>query len=181
MLFNSWIYGAFLALTLAIYWSLPWQRARQWLLAFAGVLFYTYYFPPHVLVIGCFTILIFAATVLAERLTPQSAAGRGRRGLGMHRDPRLLQVPGLPRDSASRSASSVANAWKTDIRAPLAVSFLPSSTSITDRAPPRTIHRADFADFFVFIMFFPTLICGPIKRFNSFHPQIGNVRFSAES
>ena len=182
MLFNSWIYGAFLALTLAVYWSLPWQRARQWLLAFAGVLFYTYYFPPHVLVIGCFTILVFAATVLAERLTPQ---GRGR-ALAVAASACIgilafYKYQGFLRDSALAIGVSVASAWKTDIRAPLAVSFFTFEyVHYLIELRRGTIHRAGFADFFVFIMFFPTLICGPIKRFNSFHPQIAHVRFSAE-
>src|SRR5690349_3608214 len=65
MLFNSWIYGFFLTLAVAIYWALPWWEARHWFLIVAGAVFYAYYYPPHLPIIVGFTALIFLTTVLA--------------------------------------------------------------------------------------------------------------------
>ena len=75
MLFNSWIYAAFLSATLAAYWSLPSVGARQWLLALAGLIFYMHWFPPHLVLICGATITLFATTVVAARIT---RGGRGR-------------------------------------------------------------------------------------------------------
>src|SRR5262249_31752101 len=44
-----------------------------------------------------------------------------------------------------------------------------------------TIARAKISDFFLFILFFPTLICGPIKRFASFQTQVDDAHVSADA
>lgn len=182
MLFNSWIYAAFLAGTFAVYWSLPGHRARQWLLALAGLVFYAHWFPPHVVLICSATIGLFAATVVADRI----AARAGSRILvgaiiaclsilayykyqGFVLD--TLIALGLPRGEL----------WISDVRAPLAVSFFTFEyVHYLIELRRGTIRRGSFADFFLFIMFFPTLICGPIKRFHDFQPQIDTIRWETD-
>ena len=182
MLFNSWIYGAFLALTCVVYWILPSQRARQWLLLLAGVTFYTYYYPPHAIVIGALTVAVFATTLWTERASP----GARRRGLAGAAAACIAvlafyKYQGFFRDSLVAVGVSPASGWNTDIRAPLAVSFFTFEyVHYLIELRRGTIRRAGFLEFFVFIMFFPTLICGPIKRFNTFEPQIDRVRFDPE-
>ncbi len=45
------------------------------------------------------------------------------------------------------------------------------------RASCRRTHPSDF---FAFALFFPTMVAGPIKRFESFQPQIATARVSAQ-
>jgi len=162
--------------------ELPWQRARQWLLLFSGIVFYTYYYPPHAIVIAALTLVVFAASVVADHLN-----SRARRRLLAAAAVACVGVltfykyQGFLRDSLVILGVSAANAWKTDIRAPLAVSFFTFEyVHYLIELRRGTVRRAGFLDFSVFIMFFPTLICGPIKRFNTFEPQIGHTVLRAD-
>ena len=48
MLFNSLAFFALLLPTVALYWSLPWQKGRLWLLLAASLFFYGYHHWPSV-------------------------------------------------------------------------------------------------------------------------------------
>jgi alginate O-acetyltransferase complex protein AlgI len=183
MLFNSWIYAFFLALTCLLYWSLPWRAARQWLLIGAGMAFYAYYYPPHLWVIAGFTILIFVVTVAADGRRPTTRGrllgGAAALCIGVLA---YFKYQGFLRDSLAALGWPDLTAWgTTDVRVPLAVSFFTFEyVHYLIELRRGTIARARFADFLLFIMFFPTLICGPIKRFNDFQPQIGRGRFDPD-
>ena len=182
MLFNTWIYAFFLALTCLLYWSAPGRLARQWLLIAAGMVFYAHYYPPHLWVIVGFTALVFGVTVVADgkprRLGASCSAGAIAVCLGLLA---FFKYQGLLRDSLTTLGWPGAEAWTgADVRVPLAISFFTFEyVHYLIELRRGTIARAPFADFFLFIMFFPTLICGPIKRFNDFQPQIGRAGFDA--
>src|SRR5882672_10677958 len=73
MIFNTWVYGFFLATVFTIYWLVP-IRWRAQLLIAAGFVFYWYYYPPHVPLIAGATLLVYGASFLV-----QPSAGPRRR------------------------------------------------------------------------------------------------------
>jgi alginate O-acetyltransferase complex protein AlgI len=184
MLFNTWIYAFFLALTCLLTWSLPGGALRQWLLIAAGMTFYAYFYPPHLWVILGFTILVFGITVVADGRPPAERravlAGAAALCVGLLA---YCKYQGFLRDSvAALGWTDAAALLAGDVRVPLAVSFFTFEyVHYLIELRRGTIARARGADLFLFIMFFPTLICGPIKRFGDFQPQIAHAGFDADA
>jgi alginate O-acetyltransferase complex protein AlgI len=175
MIFNTWIYGFFLLLTVAAYWSSP-ARFRPFLLTAFGFYFYWYYYPPHVILIGAMTLLVFA---LSWWIQPHGA--RRRRlwfvlGVGGCLGAlTYYKYQGFLFDSLAWVTTPMglpARFQPPQLQPPLAISFF----TFEFVHYLIEIFRGSFApgslrDFMLFIMFFPTLVCGPIKRFQQFNPQ----------
>ncbi len=174
MIFNTWVYGAFLVVAFCLYWLAP-ARWRPWLLTACGSYFYWYYYPPHLILIVVMTLAVFA---LGRVLRPGAGQQRtlwfafgaaGCLGLlayykyqGFFFESLALVFPG-----AKHMHSEYAN-----LRAPLAISFFTFEyVHYLIEVYRGTFGPAGLRDFGLFIMFFPTLICGPIKRFQQFNPQ----------
>jgi alginate O-acetyltransferase complex protein AlgI len=174
VIFNTWVYGLFLALAWMTYWFIP-ARLRPALLALLGCCFYGYASLPHLAGLLLLTALVWA---VAFRVAPGSGATRGvwfvaslvlalgvlgyfkYEGFLLRSLAFLTGRPGL----GTPAHPSVA--------APLAISFF----TFEFVHYLIEIHRGTFAaagplEFALFIFFFPTLVCGPIKRFGAFRPQ----------
>ncbi|MBI1816113.1 MAG: MBOAT family protein [Deltaproteobacteria bacterium] len=174
MIFNTWVYALFLIVAFCTYWLAP-ARWRPVVLTGFGFYFYWYYYPIHVLLITATTLLVFGLSFLVP-----PSAGRRRRfafivgvggciGLlgyykyqGFFFESLALVFPGAqPIQAAS-----------AQLRAPLAISFfIFEYVHYLIEVYRGTFPPAGLRDFTLFIMFFPTLICGPIKRFQQFNPQ----------
>ncbi len=175
MIFTTWIYGSFLFCVVTVFWTLP-VGARPWWLIAAGLLFYSNYYPPHLgLVVGV-TALVYAAARLG-------ASGRGawKRAVltaGIVLSLGLLayyKYTGLTFSTvAAMGLSLPPSATRlVPMRAPLAVSFFVFEyVHYLIEVRRGTIAPGRPRDFALFILFFPTLISGPIKRFAQFQPQI---------
>ncbi len=180
MLFNSWIYAFFLALACLVTWNLPGRAARQWWLIATGMAFYAWYHPPHLPLIIGFTVLIFLVTVVADGQSPVR-----RRAVLAGAAAFCVGILAYFKYQGFLALSFAAIGWTDtfavptgDVRVPLAVSFFTFEyVHYLIELRRGTITRARFADFFLFIMFFPTLVCGPIKRFGDFQPQIARAGF----
>ena len=169
MIFTTWLYGLFLVCTVAIYWALP-QRVRPWWLIAAGVVFYANYYPPHLPLILVMTVLVYGV------------ARRGRRGLLALGVVGALAVLGYYKYTAFAIVTFVqlglpvspAALLLVPPRAPLAISFFVFEfVHYLIEVRRGTIVAGRPRDFLLFILFFPSLISGPIKRFGSFQPQVG--------
>jgi len=212
MIFNTWIYGLFLLATFLAYWLTP-ERVRQWLLIGAGAFFYTYYFPPHLILIAASMLIVFW---VAGRIAPREAATGQSAGVGdLAVDPQLgpdsgpdspdprLAIPesaarqrrrmfilavtacvgllayykyqGFLANSINELLGALGMTTRVELRplrAPLAISFFMFEyVHYLIEVYRGTFRPASFRDFALFIFFFPTLICGPIKRFQQFNPQ----------
>lgn len=68
MTFSTGIFGLFLGLALALYWAAP-ARARKYVMISAGLVFYGYYLPKYLLLIGSMTAVtyIIALAMLSLR------------------------------------------------------------------------------------------------------------------
>ncbi len=174
MIFNTWVYGAFLAVTFCLYWLAP-TRWRPWVLTAFGAYFYWYYYPPHLVLIVIMTLAVYAVAWVVQ------PGSNRRRGLwfclGLVGCLGLLayyKYQGFFFESLAAifPAAQQMHGDFADLRAPLAISFFTFEyVHYLIEVYRGTFKPAKLRDFSLFIMFFPTLICGPIKRFQSFKTQ----------
>ncbi len=170
MIFSSLTYPLFLALCVAAWWLLP-RRARPWLLVATGVAFYVYYAPESALLVGALAVAVW----LLGRFTPRSRLAFAT-GLAL---PLLalayFKYAGMLTSSASWAASRAGFRIPTveGLFLPLAISFFTFEYVhyIVDRRK-RMIPDRPASHFFAFAFFFPTMVAGPIKRFERFDEQL---------
>ena len=178
MLFNSWQFAVLMITVFLWYWWLDLRGQKRLLLA-ASVLFYTAWSVP------LFSLLIYSAVLdfWASRRIVRGASTGSRRGwlavslvgnlalLGYFKYAnffidsmaRLLTFVGLP-----------VSAPVLDIVLPLGISFYTFQTmSYTiDVYRGHLRPMESFADYFLFVTFFPQLVAGPILRAADFLPQL---------
>jgi len=171
MIFNTWVYGFFLAVTVSLYWLLP-ARWRVPMLTICGAYFYWYYYPPHLLLILLLTLLVFGVGGVVGRAT----GGARRRWLvagvvGSVGTLVYFKYQGFLADLAAPLIGAPAGD-RVLPRPPLGISFFVFEyVHYLVEVYRGTFSPATLRDFGLFILFFPTLICGPIKRFQQFRPQ----------
>jgi alginate O-acetyltransferase complex protein AlgI len=183
MLFNSLTFFALFLPTLALYWLLPWQRARLAALFVASLIFYGYFHWPSVF------LLIFTITfnyVMGLR----QAARRSRVALaaiiGVNLSLLLwFKYAGFIADNLNAGLSLAGSSWavaRPPVFLPLGISFFTFQVI----AYQIDIYRREiepersYLRFAVFKSFFPQLIAGPIVRARDFLPQLtARVRFDA--
>jgi alginate O-acetyltransferase complex protein AlgI len=180
MIFSTWQYGLFLAVVVAIFWALP-QRARPWWLLLTGAVFYGNYYLPHLPLILGLTVLVYACARYATAIAARP--GRTLLGAGIvlslgvlayYKYTGFIVVSLLPLGVISPVMA--VKALIAMPRVPLAISFFVFEyVHYLIEIRRGTIAPGRPRDFFLFIIFFPTLISGPIKRFGDFQPQIGTV------
>jgi alginate O-acetyltransferase complex protein AlgI len=174
MIFNTWVFAAFALVTFGLYWTVVPQRAKPAYLCVAGAVFYAYSVPAYlalVVVLGAVTYGLGSAM-----LRSQDPARR-----------RLLLIAGVVASVGvlvffkytkffTQTVDDVARAHVLPIPSilvPLAISFFTFEfVHVLVDIYFRKIDRLDPLDFSTFTMFFPTLVAGPIKRYQSFAPQV---------
>lgn len=183
MVFNSLTFLLFFAVVFGLYWLLPGWTARKWLLLAASYIFYGAWSPPYV-------FLLLASTLLdwwLARLIGCSADQRRRRWLLIVSLAGNLGFLGyfkygsflLENFAALMAFAGIA--WQpTDpgILLPIGISFYTfASLSYTlDVYRGEVRHDWKFADYALFVSFFPHLVAGPILRARNFLPQIAAPR-----
>jgi alginate O-acetyltransferase complex protein AlgI len=174
MIFNTWPFAAFLVAGLALYWSLP-ATARPLCLVGLGFFFYWSWYPPHVLLIGASIPLVYGVSRLCAPGRPRSrlwlalGAGGCIGLLAYYKYQGFLL--GTLADLTALAGRPLA-VHPPVLRPPLGISFFVFEyVHYLIEVGRGTFAPAAFGDLALFIMFFPTLICGPIKRFQLFRPQ----------
>ena len=181
MIFNTWTYALFLPIAVALYWLVP-RAARGLVLTGLGCFFYAYYYPPHVLLIAATIPLV--GWVGHRVATGEPVARRRWLALGVAGCLGALAfykyqgfVLEVARDLLAPLGVAV-DLHAMELRAPLGISFFVFEyVHYLIEAFRGTIVPARLGELSLFIMFFPTLICGPIKRYNTFHPDEAAARF----
>jgi len=183
VIFNTWAFGVFLVVTLALYWSLP-SRTRPTALTLFGLYFYWYYYPPHVLLIVASIPVVWA---VSRRIVPGEAPGRRWLALGVAGCLGVLvyyKYQGFLVGTLRGGLASfgVPVSWAPPrLQPPLGISFFVFEyVHYLIEIGRGTFAPAPLRDLGLFILFFPTLICGPIKRYQLFRPQeYAERRFTA--
>jgi len=166
VIFNTWIYGVFLLGVFVAYWLVP-ARARWVVLVGSGAYFYWYYYPSHLPFIVAVTAAVYGVGRLGNTRRPWLMLGVVA-ALGLlayfKYQGFLAEIVGLLLRHPMR--------WGALPRPPLGISFFVFEyvhylIEVGRGMPPATAR-----EFALFILFFPTLICGPIKRFPAFRQQL---------
>lgn len=188
MIFNTWVYGAFLAGFFILYWAVP-PRGRTVALLAGGLVFYTYYLPAHTLLI---TALILSTYGLGTVISRLQAAGADAPLNGFFTVKKIfvlslilclgvlvyfkyLKLLASTFDGLIILLRFGAPYQVPDIVIPLGLSFFVFEfvhylAEVYKGSSP----RGSLLEYAAFGLFFPTLVAGPIKRFQPFLEQIRN-------
>ncbi len=177
MIFNTWVFGVFAVVTFAVYWTVVPQHWKPAFLIVAGSIFYAYSVPAFLLlVLGLGVVTFFIGNAIARTGEPNAR--------------KRLLVAGVVLITAilvffkytKFFATTVDDVAHHDILpipniiVPLAISFFTFEfVHVLVDLYLGKIERLDPLDFSVFTMFFPTLVAGPIKRYQSFAPQVRRI------
>jgi alginate O-acetyltransferase complex protein AlgI len=179
MLFCSISFMVFFVVLLCIYWALPWQRARVWLLVAASFYFYATW-NKWLAVLLC--ISTFVDYLLALGMEKASTARKRKLFLCMSLFANLgllcyfkytnFFLLSLDEILIAMGAPS----WFRSLRViiPIGISFytFEAINYMVDVYQGRIRAERNFVDFLLFILFFPHLVSGPIVRARDFLPQI---------
>jgi alginate O-acetyltransferase complex protein AlgI len=186
VLFTSWEYLFFLVGVFAVYWALPWQRARVWLLLAASFGFYACWNRWLALLVCASASLDWALALAIER----TAVVRWRRallGVSVTANLGLLcyfkyanffleSLAEVLRACGARSSLPVLS-----VLLPIGISFytFEAISYVVDVHQGRLRAERRLPHFLLFILFFPHLVAGPIVRGRDFLPQVARgKRFS---
>jgi alginate O-acetyltransferase complex protein AlgI len=179
MLFCTQKFLLFFLVVFTVYWTLPWARARIWLLLAASVFFYASWNKwLCVLVVGTATLDF----VIARGLDVVRS-DRGRRALLLLSIGTNLGVLGYLKyaNFFLDSLYELMNRWGAHVAAPILPVIVPIGISFyTFEAISYTVDvyrrkiraERDLSHFLLFILFFPHLVAGPIVRAADFLPQV---------
>ncbi len=177
MIFNEPAYFLLLAVAALVFRSLP-GSWKPWWLAVTGILFYIYFSPRYAVLLSAEIAAVYLLGVVVRR---GGTSARLAFGAGLALTIGLLvgfKVFGAwtPAGSTPGDLPSFA-----DLQLPLAISFFTFEfvhyivDARRDKLPDHRI-----ADFLAFALFAPTLVAGPIKRFQGFFAQVREARATAE-
>lgn len=176
MIFNEALYPLFLLLSVSVFYLIPIRWRAGWLFA-SGLAFYAYYADVFVLLFGIEALGVWA---LMRRW-------RSRRDVFALVILACVGVLGYYkyRNMAILSWFQLQQLWNTQALPPVESLILPLAISFftfefihyaVDMHQDK-IEKHSLTEFMAFVMFFPTMIAGPIKRFQGFVPQILAARF----
>jgi D-alanyl-lipoteichoic acid acyltransferase DltB (MBOAT superfamily) len=179
MLFNSISFLFFFAVVYLIYWSIP-ERARKNFLLLSGIFFYSLFslsFSLHFLLIVGFNYLLYRQIILKqEKNWPvRTAVLLNVANLGFFKyfyffNQVLADLTGYP---VFKSIPDFIH-----IALPMAISFysfqMIAAAVDTKRNPPREF--ISIRDYYLFVVFFPVLIAGPIMRIPDFFPNLKSLK-----
>ncbi|MGD0167077.1 MAG: MBOAT family O-acyltransferase [Gaiellaceae bacterium] len=180
MIFGEALYFIALVVAVVVFRFAP-GKLRPWLIFVAGMAFYAYY-------AGRFWLLILGESLvvyLLGRVMRRSRYGLPAFALGLAGTVGALayfKYSRLLGPILGQALGAHAGALPTfqDIAVPLAISFFTFEFIhyVVD-IRRGTIERHGLGDFLAFAMFAPTMVAGPIKRFQKFSPQVKTARADA--
>ncbi|MDZ4170196.1 MAG: MBOAT family O-acyltransferase [Coriobacteriia bacterium] len=198
MIFSEVGYFIGLAVAALVFRALP-MRAKPWWLFATGAVFYWYFSPAFVGILALEVALVYVfAGVAARSLVPRGRGWGLAAGLvvtlgllavykyGPLIVQTVLALPGGPTElplltGAPASPTAGGLPGVEDVRVPLAISFFTFEfVHYLVDSRRGTIPRHGVGDFLGFAFFAPTLVAGPIKRFQGFSAQVREARANAD-
>ncbi len=183
MIFNTWTFGCFALIALVIYWGLIPQRYRPHYLVAVGCIFYAWGVPAYLTLIVSLAVITF----VIGRLMLRDGASLGRRKLLLTIGVVLITGVLVFFKYTKFFATTVNQVARHDILpipqilVPLAISFFTFEfVHVLVDVYLGKIVELDGLDFATFAMFFPTLVAGPIKRYQSFAPQVRHIELPSD-
>jgi alginate O-acetyltransferase complex protein AlgI len=178
VIFNTWTFAVFALVTLVIYWLVVPQRFKPHYIVVAGCIFYVSSVPAYLLLILALGVLTYVIGIMMLRVKRDPGAKRFWMILGVAA---IVGVLALFK-YAKFFALTINEVSHHDVLplphliVPLAISFFTFEfVHVLVDVYLGKIDRLDPLDFATFTMFFPTLVAGPIKRYQSFAPQVKQI------
>jgi alginate O-acetyltransferase complex protein AlgI len=183
MLFCSTAFLLFFAIVFTIYWSMPWERARVWLLVGASLYFYASWNRWLALVILISTTFDY----FLARGIEASRSPRLRRllvvlsvtaNLGLLCYFKYVNFFLASLEQALRSVGASTSFPVLSVLLPIGVSFytFEAINYVVDVYRGHVRAERNLANFLLFILFFPHLVAGPIVRARDFLPQVRRAK-----
>ncbi|MEO5755154.1 MAG: MBOAT family O-acyltransferase, partial [Chthoniobacterales bacterium] len=180
MLFHSLTYLVFLALVLALYWSLP-RRGQNFLIIIASYIFYGWEHPWFLLPLWASTLVDYGCARGME------AYPRHRRGFlitSIGASIALLatfKYYGFALENFNAILTNfgeepIRNALRLALPAGLSFYTFQSIGYVVDVYRGKVKAVRDFPDYALYVTFFPQLVAGPIERAGHMLPQYRNPR-----
>lgn len=183
MIFNTWTFLVFFFVVIALYWAVVPQRFKPAYLICVGVVFYAFSVPAYlVLIVGLAVVTFVIGRAMLAQWDPR--ARKASMVLGVILITAVLaffkytKFFALTLDEiSSRSILPVPH-----IVVPLAISFFTFEfVHVLVDICLGKIEKLGVVEFATFAMFFPTLVAGPIKRYQSFAPQVWHIEAPARA
>ncbi len=180
MIFNTWVFAAFALASLLAYWSSP-ARFRPAVLVLCGIVFYAFAYPPYLILIAGLATVTYACARAIVSLRKRHAISTARWLLtaGVSASVGVLFIykytPLFLGSVEEISRGKIAVAIP-HLLIPLAISFFTFEFVhfLVDVYLGKIVDF-DVRKFATFAMFYPTLVAGPIKRYQNFAPQIDHM------
>lgn len=175
MIFTSLVYPLFLFLAVVVFHIIPQNKRAAWI-TLCGLLFYSFYAGGFLLFIAVEAVFVYMlgkrATGNARLFVSALSAVIGVLAYFKYRI-MLINAFAMPLNFEPLSAEHLI--------IPLALSFY-TFEFIHYLADMRrgTIEKHGFLEFMAFAVFFPTMVAGPIKRFQDFVPRLHSAVLSWE-
>jgi alginate O-acetyltransferase complex protein AlgI len=179
VIFNEPIYFAFLVLAAVAFRFLP-AKIRPWWIFVTGLLFYAYYSSVFLVALIAEMIAVYWLGKRSRERTWQFALGLALT-IGVLAVFKYLGMLGATARGLAAALGSGRLPTFPQLFLPLAISFFTFEFVhyLVDARNER-LPEHNFAEFLAFAMFFPTMVAGPIKRFQSFLPQLREAKVSAD-
>ena len=177
MIFNELLYPIFLAICVFVFHMLP-SKFKPWWLFTCGTAFYAYYAEIFIILLIIEILLVYLLSKNMKKNIPvliiSLIISVGVLAYFKYKNMFLTTLWEL---FSIFTGSQLPTFEKMVF--PLAISFFTFEFVhyIIDSYKGK-IPQHNFKEFLAFIMFFPTMVAGPIKRFQDFVPKMNNASFS---
>ncbi|MDP9017740.1 MAG: MBOAT family protein [Candidatus Eremiobacteraeota bacterium] len=180
MIFNTWLFGLFGVILFVLYWYVVPKAWRAVLLMVAGLVFYSASIPAYLILIFALGAVTYAVIRWLLSLPPEKIGMRRfAMTTGVIASVGVLVLFKYSKLFAITFGSLCQGGCAhlvPNIIVPLAISFFTFEfVHVLVDVYLGKIKRVTFQDFWLFTLFFPTMVAGPIKRYQNFVPQIGQV------
>jgi alginate O-acetyltransferase complex protein AlgI len=179
MLFCSQQFVLFFIAVFAVYWAMPWHRARVWLLLAASFYFYAKWNESLALLIAASTVADYFVARGMDRFTSPRARRTllafsliGNLGLLAYFKYANFFLHSV--EEALTLAGNAASLPVLQVILPVGISFytFEAINYTVDVYRKKLPAERDLGHFMLFITFFPHLVAGPIVRARDFLPQV---------
>lgn len=179
MLFCSWQYLVFFTLVFVVYWAIPWQRVRIWLLLAASFTFYASW-NTWLAGIICLSTAMDYAVARGMEASSSPRCRKALLGLSLAANLGLLCYFKYVNfflgslEQALHALGAQTSLPVLHVILPIGISFytFEAINYTVDVYRRRVPAERNLAHFMLFITFFPHLVAGPIVRARDFLPQI---------
>lgn len=183
MIFTTWVFAVFLLTSLAVYWAVPvgWRKP---VLILAGCVFYIYSVPKYLFLIIGLSVIVYLAGLWILNANRCKSFFTPRRVmiLGVLVPALVLFVFKYLRLAINTLNQVIGYfSWGPPLpvisfMVPLGISFFVFEfihylvDLYKGKIDPGSLNLGNFL---TFTLYFPTLVCGPIKRYQQFSQQLG--------